>query len=161
MWAVLWLRSVFFALVLPGTVLIWVPLWLSADGDPLEAGAIQWVGLPLLSIGAAGLSWCIWDFGRSGKGTLAPVDPPRFVVRSGLYRFVRNPMYVSVLLALAGEALLFGSLRLVAWWAFVAIVIHVFVVAYEEPTLRRQFGADYAAYCSAVARWRPRRPTRD
>jgi protein-S-isoprenylcysteine O-methyltransferase Ste14 len=158
---VLWLRSAFFALAFPGTVLIWIPLWLSTDGDALEAGAIRWAGLPLLLIGAAGLTWCIWDFGRSGKGTLAPVDPPRFVVRSGLYRFVRNPMYVSVLVALAGEALLLGSLRLVAWGAFVAIAFHVFVVAYEEPTLRRQFGGDYAAYCSAVPRWRPRRPTHD
>jgi protein-S-isoprenylcysteine O-methyltransferase Ste14 len=156
--AVLWLRSAFFTLVLPGTVLLWVPLLLT-DGVSVEAGAIRWAGLPLLIIGAAGLGWCIWDFGHRGKGTLAPVDPPRFVVRSGLYRWVRNPMYVSVLVTLAGEAILFGSLRLAAWGAIVAITVHLFVVAYEEPTLRRQFGADYEAYCSAVRRWRPRRPT--
>jgi protein-S-isoprenylcysteine O-methyltransferase Ste14 len=157
--AVLWLRSAFFTLLLPGTVLIWVPLWLSTGGGTLEIGAIRWAGLPPLIIGAAGLGWCIWDFGRRGKGTLAPVDPPRFVVRSGLYQFVRNPMYLSVLIALMGEAFLFGSLRLVALGAFVAIAVHLFVVAYEEPTLRRQFGAEYAAYCSAVPRWRPRAPS--
>jgi protein-S-isoprenylcysteine O-methyltransferase Ste14 len=155
---VLWLRSAFFALVLPGSVLIWIPLWLSAyTGGELPLGAARWIGVGPLLVGAAGLLWCIWDFGRMGKGTLAPVDPPRFVVRSGLYRVVRNPMYVSVLTALAGEALLFRSSRLLMWGAIVAIVFHLFVVMYEEPTLRRQFGADYEAYCRAVSRWLPRR----
>src|SRR5262249_60196653 len=89
--AVLWLRSVFFTLVLPGSVLLWVPLWISTQtGGMLELGAARWIGLPVLIIGVGGLLWCIWDFGRRGKGTLAPVDPPRFVVRGGLYRCVRN-----------------------------------------------------------------------
>jgi protein-S-isoprenylcysteine O-methyltransferase Ste14 len=155
----LWLRSAFFTLVLPGTVLIWVPLWLSTyTGGTLALGAARWVGVAPLIIGTAGVLWCIWDFGRMGKGTLAPVDPPRFVVRSGLYRVVRNPMYLSVLTALLGEVLVFCSLRLIAWGAVVAIAFHLFVIVYEEPAMRRQFGADYATYCSAVPRWRPRRP---
>jgi protein-S-isoprenylcysteine O-methyltransferase Ste14 len=154
---VLWLRSAFFALVLPGTVLIWVPLWLSTfTGGTLEIGALQWVGVPLLIVGAAGLLWCIWDFARAGKGTLAPVDPPKFVVHSGLYRVVRNPMYVSVLTALVGEVFVFRSLRLAAWAAVFAITVHLFVVAYEEPTLRRQFGTGYETYCRDVPRWKPR-----
>ena len=90
--------------------------------------------------GVAGLLWCIWDFGRRGRGTLAPVDPPRFVVRTGPLPRLRNPMYLSVLVALAGEVLLFGSPLLLFWAAIVAITVHLFVVAYEEPTLRRQFG---------------------
>ena len=158
MLAVLWLRSVFFTLVLPGSVLLWVPLWISTQtGGMLELGAARWIGLPVLIIGVGGLLWCIWDFGRQGKGTLAPVDPPRFVVRGGLYRCVRNPMYLSVLIALGGEALLFSSFWLIVWAAIVAIAFHVFVVAYEEPALRRQFGASYEAYCRAVSRWLPRR----
>lgn len=155
----LWLRSAFFTLVLPGTVLVWVPLWLlTSPGDTWEIGAVRWLGVVPLAIGAAGLLWCIWDFARVGKGTLAPVDPPRFVVRTGLYRFVRNPMYVSVLTVLVGEILLFRSPRLLVWGVGVATAFHVWVVAYEEPTLRRQFGADYEAYCRQVPRWRPRRP---
>jgi protein-S-isoprenylcysteine O-methyltransferase Ste14 len=162
MLVVLWLRSAFFTLVLPGTVLIWVPLWLSGyTSGTLALGAARWIGVAPLIIGTTGLLWCIWDFGRSGKGTLAPVDPARFVVRTGLYRVVRNPMYLSVLTALAGEVLLFRSPRLLAWGAIAAIMFHLFVVVYEEPTLQRQFGTDYEAYCRAVSRWLPRRPTPD
>jgi protein-S-isoprenylcysteine O-methyltransferase Ste14 len=144
-------------LVLPGTVLIWVPLWLSTlAGGRGDVGAARFLGLLPLVIGAAGLLWCIWDFARKGKGTLAPIDPPRFVVRSGLYRVVRNPMYVSVLTVLVGEAIVFGSRWLAAWAAVVAVAVHGFVVGYEEPTLRQQFGADYETYCRAVPRWIPR-----
>ncbi len=153
----LWLRSTFFAVVLPGTVLIWVPLWLSTfSGGTLDLGPIRWVGLAPLIVGTGGLLRCIGDFAWSGRGTLAPVDPPRFVVRSGLYHVVRNPMYISVLCALGGQVLLFRSLRLVAWGTTVAIAFHLFVVLYEEPTLRRQFGTDYETYCREVPRWLPR-----
>jgi len=156
---VLWVRSAFFAVLGPGTVLIGIPMWLSRlRTERLELGSAQWFGVPVLMIGVAGLLLCIWDFGRRGKGTLAPMDPPRFVVRSGLFRVARNPMYLSVLTALAGEALLFRSLALIAWAGIVGIWFHLFVVAYEEPRLRRQFGAPYEEYCSTVARWRPRRP---
>ena len=151
MLAVLWLRSAVFTLLLPGTVLIWVPWWLSTfSGGTLAIGTARWVGIAPLVAGAAGLFWCIWDFGRVGDGTLAPVDPPKFVVRSGLYRFVRNPMYLSVLTVLAGEILVFRSVRLAAWGVIVAFAFHLFVVGYEEPTMRRQFGTDYEAYCGAV-----------
>jgi protein-S-isoprenylcysteine O-methyltransferase Ste14 len=157
--AVLWLRSALFTILLPGTVLLWVPVWLSTlTGERLELGVARWFGLPMVIIGVAGLLWCIWDFGRRGGGTLAPVDPPHLVVRSGLYTVVRNPMYLSVLVVLVGEAVLFQSLRLVGWAVIVAITVHLFVVAYEEPRLRRQFGAPYEAYRRAVARWLPRRP---
>lgn len=140
-------------------MLVWVPRWLSTyPGGRVELDGARWIGVAPLIIGTAGLLWCIWDFGRVGRGTLAPVDPPSFVVRSGLYRVVRNPMYVSVLTALLGEVLVFGSLRLAAWWVTVAVMFHVFVVAYEEPAMRRQFGTEYETYRAAVPRWLPRRP---
>ena len=158
---VLWLRSLFFTVAAPGTVLVGVPVWLSTfSGERLEIGGARWVGIAPLVIGGSALLWCIWEFGRRGRGTLAPVDAPRFVVRSGLYRAVRNPMYVSVLTALVGEVLLFRSLRIAAWLAIVAVWFHVFVVLYEEPALRRQFGADYDAYRDTVPRWLPRAPKR-
>jgi protein-S-isoprenylcysteine O-methyltransferase Ste14 len=130
----------------------------ASSGGKLPLGAARWVGVVPLAIGASGLLWCIWDFARVGRGTLAPVDAPRFVVRSGLYRFVRNPMYLSVLTALAGEMLLFRSVRLAIWELVVAISFHSFVIGYEEPRLRRKFGADYETYRTAVPRWLPRRP---
>lgn len=158
---VLWLRAALFTLALPGTVLVWVPLWITAsDGEPWDVGTVRWLGLVPLSVGAAGLLWCIWDFGHRGEGTLAPVDPPKFVVRSGLYRVVRNPMYVAVLVALAGEVLLSGSTGLAVWAVAVTVGFNVFVLAYEEPALRRRFGSDYEAYCRGVPRWIPRRPRR-
>ncbi len=154
---VLWLRSAFFMFVLPGTVVVWVPVWISTfEGGRLELGAARWIGLPLVVAGAAGLLWCIWDFARRGRGTLAPVDPPKIVVHTGLYRVVRNPMYVAVVTTLVGEAVLFGSWWLLGWAIVVAATVHVFVVGYEEPTLRRQFGAAYDSYCQSVPRWLPR-----
>lgn len=159
--AVLWLRATAFALLLPGTVLGWMPLWLwSLDGPAADLGAGRLVGVPLLVVGAAALGWCIWDFARRGRGTLAPVDPPRFVVRTGLYRVVRNPMYVAVLVTLAGEVVVSGHLLIAAWALAVAVTVHTFVVLYEEPTLCHQFGADYTAYCGTVPRWLPRRTHR-
>ena len=153
----LWLRSIGFALLLPGSVLLWVPLGLSA-GDParLGVGPARWAGLPLVVLGSAALLWCIAEFARRGRGTLAPVDPPRFVVRSGLYRVTRNPMYVGVLVTLAGEALLFGSVPIMVWAVVVAVTVHLFVVLYEEPTLLRQFGEPYETYLATVPRWLPR-----
>jgi protein-S-isoprenylcysteine O-methyltransferase Ste14 len=160
----LWLRSALFALLLPGSVLVWVPLWLSSDDDhaDLGIGPLRWIGLPLVVLGAAGLLWCIADFARRGRGTLAPVDPPQFVVRSGLYRVTRNPMYVAVLITLVGEAVLFDSVPLTVWTVVVAVTVHLFVVLYEEPTLHRQFGEPYDAYRATVPRWLrlTRAPTR-
>jgi protein-S-isoprenylcysteine O-methyltransferase Ste14 len=155
---VLWLRSALFTIVMPGTATVAVPLWLSSASDGRwDLGPLRWAGLVPMVAGAAGLLWCVWDFARRGKGTLAPVDPPQLVVRSGLYQVVRNPMYVSVVAILGGEILVLRSPAVALWAAFVAVAFHRFVVGYEEPTLRRQFGAAYEAYCREVPRWWPRR----
>lgn len=103
-----------------------------------------------------GYFWCAWDFAFAGRGTPAPFDPPKILVARGLYRFVRNPMYVSILMVLLGESLLLKSLLLLRYAAIWLVIVHVFVLLYEEPTLRRKFGASYEQYCKDVGRWIPR-----
>lgn len=153
------LRATLAAAALPGTVAFLVP-WLLARSErsAFEPGALRWVGAPVLALGLAGLLWCITDFARVGRGTLAPVDPPRFVVRAGLYRFVRNPMYLCVLSIIGAESLLYGSGAVATYGLLVALAFHAFVVLYEEPTLQSMFGADYEAYLRSVPRWIPRLP---
>jgi len=95
-------------------------------------------------------------FAIHGLGTPAPVAPPQKLVVTGLYRYVRNPMYVSVVAIILGQALLFGDWRLVVYGAVFWLACHAFVLVYEEPTLRRKFGAQYEGFCANVPRWIPR-----
>ena len=154
----LFLRSVFFTLILPGTVTVIIPS-LILSRQPIRALAQwavpQYAGAVEIVIGTAILLRCIWDFARIGRGTLAPIDPPTKLVVKGLYRYVRNPMYVGVLLLLLGEAITFESVALLLYTALWFIAVHLFVVLYEEPALRRRFGAAYDRYCDSVRRWLP------
>lgn len=153
------LRAILAAAALPGTFAVVVPWFLARGGRwGFDPGALRWLGALMVLLGAAGLVWCIVDFARLGRGTLAPVDPPRFVVRGGLYRYVRNPMYVCVLTVGLGEALLYGSGAVAAYAVVLALGFHLFVLLYEEPTLREMFGADYEDYLRRVPRWIPRMP---
>src|ERR1041384_4732018 len=108
----LFLRSIFFTILQPGTVAVLIPYWLISSQDK-GAGArypmLRFVGLPLIIAGAALLLWCIWDFFASGRGTISPIDPPKRLVVRGLYQYVRNPMYVAVVIMLLGEAIFFMS----------------------------------------------------
>jgi len=122
--------------------------------DPL-----QWVALISIGLGIALLVACIIEFARRGRGTLSPVDPPRQLVVRGLYRYVRNPMYLAVTMILLGEALLLRSSDLVVYWAGFFIAANVFIIGYEEPYLRRHFGDSYAVYTRTVGRWIPRFPS--
>ncbi|HVG25000.1 MAG TPA: isoprenylcysteine carboxylmethyltransferase family protein [Thermoanaerobaculia bacterium] len=132
-----------------------VPRWMAGGvlRPHWSAGAIA-----LMAIGGAGMLKCVWDFARRGEGTPAPFDPPRKLVIAGLYRYVRNPMYVSMGICLTGEALLLPAITrpMLILIATMCLVITALVMAYEEPALRRQFGDDYAAYCRNVRRWIPR-----
>src|SRR5215468_9546470 len=151
------LRSIFFTFLLPGTVTVLIPIWILSARDVDSAhNWIRFSGLPLLFIGAAGLLWCIWQFFSEGRGTLAPVDPPKDLVVRGLYKYVRNPMYVSVAAILIGEAILFLSSAILIETAIFGLAVYLFVVFYEEPTLRRQFGEPYERYARKVGRWIPR-----
>ena len=102
------------------------------------------------------LIWCFWDFLAKGKGTPAPIDPPRELVVSGLYKYVRNPMYVGVLLVIIGHFLWFGFWALLIYAMFVFLAFGSFVIFYEEPNLKRRFGAAYEEYLRRVPRWIPR-----
>jgi len=95
-------------------------------------------------------------FAVEGIGTPAPIYPTERLVASGPYRFARNPMYVALVAVIFGQALLLGNLQLIVYGAAVWLVSHIFVLAYEEPTLRRRYGAQFDAYCTYVPRWLPR-----
>lgn len=153
----LFLRSLFFTVLLPGTVTIWIPrMILAGEKARPEPGSWRWAGVPLMAAGAAVLLTCIVDFARKGRGTLAPVDPPTKLVAVGLYRYVRNPMYVGVVSTLIGEAVFFGSKSIGIYAAVAWLVFHIWVVIYEEPHLESAFGQEYEQYRALVPRWLPR-----
>ena len=149
------LRALFFATLFVSLWTYFVPTWfagVNAFADPRPLG---WI---VVALGAAIGLPCVWEFAWRGLGTPAPFDPPRRLVISGPYRFVRNPMYIGMGIALFGEALVFPHITLIllatiaTLWMFVSF----FIVAYEEPVLRSMFGADYEEYCRHVHRWLPR-----
>lgn len=141
--------------MVPGFVLFWVPLVLLAPGGAARA-PLRFLAPPLWVIGLGMLLWCALDFVRRGRGTPAPIDPPRELVATGLYRFVRNPMYLGALFVLLGHAALFSSLGLLLYAGAVFLAFHLFVVLYEEPRLARRFGERYHRYRRRVPRWLPR-----
>jgi protein-S-isoprenylcysteine O-methyltransferase Ste14 len=158
----LWLKNLLFTVIVPGTVGVYLPWWLgsrSALDPPWQWH--HWLALPLLLVGAAVYGWCLWDFMMSGRGTPAPIDPPRRLVVRGLYRFVRNPMYYGVLNLIAGWIVFFGSSDVAVYAVVVAVGFHLFVRFVEEPALRARFGDEYVRYCAAVHRWIPGRPALD
>src|ERR671912_827836 len=149
---------VFFALA-PGVVAGLVPWWLTGWRARELAGwwlPLRVAGVVLLVAGAGVLVHAFVRFVVEGLGTPAPVAPTRELVVGGLYRYVRNPMYLAVLAAIIGQALLLGRLGLLLYAAAAWLVAAAFVRWYEEPTLTRRFGADYEAYRRAVPAWWPR-----
>lgn len=114
------------------------------------------VGVLLILTGVPGLVDSFARFALQGLGTPAPVAPPQKLVVTGLYRYVRNPMYVSVLAVILGQGLLFCDWRLFVYGALLWLGWHLFVVGYEEPTLKQMFGAEYDVFCARVPRWIPR-----
>jgi protein-S-isoprenylcysteine O-methyltransferase Ste14 len=116
------------------------------------------VGFGLLMVGALIYLICVMEFAVRGRGTPAPIDAPKQLVVSGLYRYVRNPMYVGVLAVVLGLTFLTRSLELLGYAALLALAFHTFIRLYEEPTLRRLFGSEYDQYCATVPRWFPRMP---
>ena len=151
------LKTIIFTFLVPGSVTVLIPYWLlsSPSASPMQLGVFRYFGVLPILIGAAIYLWCAWDFTFAGRGTPAPIDAPKELVVRGLYRYVRNPMYVGVTSILLGEALLFASPRLFAFAGAMFISFFFFVVVYEEPTLREKFGESYRQYCRNVPRWIP------
>src|SRR6516225_4936384 len=146
---------VFVPCVVAGLVPWWISRWefrLSFVGVELT----RLVGAALILAGVAGLVDSFARFALQGLGTPAPIAPTQHLVVTGLYRHVRNPIYLAVVAIILGQAMLFGDWRLVLLGALFWLAFHLFVVAYEEPTLRRTFDSEYEAYRANVRRWVPR-----
>lgn len=151
-------KTLLFMFLIPGTLLIWVPYKIALS-EPVLQAMPAWLGyaaFPFWTAGAAMLLWSGLDFALKGKGTPAPIDPPKVLVGQGLYQFVRNPMYLGGLLILLGDVLWFRSVRVLIYAAAVTSAFHLFVVFYEERVLRAAYGDAYIAYCRNVPRWIPR-----
>jgi len=152
------LRSLLWVTLLPGFFAGYLPWRYFGVGSViLDFGnPAHWAGILGIAAGVVLLGACVWEFARTGRGTLSPVDPPRVLVVRGLYRYVRNPMYLSVTLIVLGEVLLTGSRALLGYWSVWFVAVNLFVIGFEEPTLRRQFGGTYRQYAEVVGRWIPR-----
>ncbi len=154
------LRNLLFTFVVPGLGGVYAPWWILTH-DGTTSHPLVWPALAVIAVGTALYFWCLWEFAAVGRGTPGPWDAPRRVVADGPYRWVRNPIYIAALLVVVGEAWLFLSLPLLLYAGALAVSVHLFVIGYEEPTLRRRFGDEYAAYQRHVRRWIPRPPRRD
>ena len=146
------LKTLVFTLVMPGTVGVYLPQALKDKATKVPP-LFEWAGVSLVICGVPIYFWCAWDFVSKGLGTPLPIDAPKLLVARGLYRFSRNPMYVGVLSVILGQALYYGSKWVAVYACFVFTGFYLFVLLYEEPTLRRLFGSQYEEYCRKVPRW--------
>ncbi len=150
--------SALFFLLAPGTMAGLIPWWITHwqfRSPFLGLELSRTVVAVSVVAGADALMDSFACFALQGRGTPASIAATQSLVVTGLYRYVRNPMYVAVLAVILGQALLFGDWRLVAYGALFWVGCHLFVMAYEEPTLARTYGTEYAAYCANVRRWIP------
>jgi protein-S-isoprenylcysteine O-methyltransferase Ste14 len=162
--AALLVKNVLFTVLAPGTVAVVVPSGILASSGALHlrgVPSLRYLGLVPVLLGGAVYVSSVWGFTLVGRGTPAPIDPPRKLVVSGPYRFTRNPMYIGVVSVILGESLLFASVWLLAYALLVLAAFRSFVLLYEESALRRQFGPSYDAYCARVPRWLWRKASRD
>jgi len=150
------LKTVLFTILVPGVVAGYVPYTLLGRVYAPDNGPLAWLGVLCIVLGAGIHFSCAWEFAVRGLGTPAPIAPTKFLVVSGLHRYVRNPMYIGVLLAILGQAALFNALRVAVYGLVCILLAHCFVVFYEEPTLQRKFGEAYEKYRATVPRWIPR-----
>ena len=153
------LGSALFFAVAPSTVAGLVPWWITHwEFRPpfFDFDATRAVGILLIVAGLPGIVDSFARFALQGLGTPAPIAPPQNLVVTGLYRYVRNPMYVAVVAVILGQAVLFGDWRLIVYGGLMWLAFHAFVLAYEEPVLAQQFGTQYEDFRANVPRWIPR-----
>jgi protein-S-isoprenylcysteine O-methyltransferase Ste14 len=151
----LFLKNLLFTLIVPCSVAVYIP-YLIMRNDTAYVGVSLPIAILFFATGALIYTWCQWHFATYGRGTPAPVDAPKKLVIRGLYKYVRNPMYVGVLIAILGWAMLYQSLFLLAYAVLIWTCFELFIVFYEEPHLRKIFGAEYGEYCARVGRWVPK-----
>jgi protein-S-isoprenylcysteine O-methyltransferase Ste14 len=159
-------KTAIFTLLVPFVVGWWLPYrvhWTYTI--PTDTGGMSlWPALasyPFLAMGVAIYFWCAWDFAVTGLGTPAPIDAPKVLVATGLYRYVRNPMYVGVAFLIISQAISWRSYPIVVYLIFIVACFYELVIAYEEPHLKRVFGEQYEQYCLRVPRWLPRFRSKD
>lgn len=162
----LWLgvRNLAMVLLFPGTVTVYIPYRLLTTANFPSTGVWsfgQFLGAVFALVGTGILLNCVWTFAHYGRGTLAPFDETQKLVLVGLYRYVRNPMYVGVITILLGESMIFWSGRLLIYTGIMFTLFNVVVIGYEENRLRIKYGDEYRQYCAAVGRWLPGRAYRD
>jgi len=147
-------KSILFFLLVPCLLLGVLPYWLMLNTTAiLDLGVLRWTAILLWFDGTWIMVWCFYDFTFKGRGTPAPIDPPKELVVSGPYRVVRNPMYFAGAIVLMGYFIWRPSFSMMVAWFLFMLAAHLFVVFYEEPTLRKKFSAAYEEYCRNVPRW--------
>jgi protein-S-isoprenylcysteine O-methyltransferase Ste14 len=150
----MFLRALLAFILLPGIFAFLLPPLIGIY-DPWGKGVMP-VGMVIMAVGLFLLMWCVRDFYVSGRGTLAPWYPPEHLVVVGLYRYVRNPMYIAVLILVTGWSIYLLSPIVACYTLVLAIRFHIRVITREEPWLAAQFGSEWIAYAAEVSRWRPR-----
>jgi len=149
-------KSLLYLIIEAGLFALYVPLALLRTGPRIETGPISFLAIPLWIIGSLIILRCFWDFTFRGRGTPLPADPPKELVVTGFYRYIRNPIYVGAFLIFLAHFLWFGYWNLLLYAMISFIGVHLFIVFYEEPTLKQKFGAVYEDYLQKVPRWIPR-----
>ncbi len=149
-------KSLLYLIFEAGLFALYIPLAFLRTGSRIETGVLSFLAIPLWLIGSLIVLWCFWTFTFQGRGTPDPTDPPKELVVTGPYRYVRNPIYVGVVFIFLGHFLWFGYWRILIYAVLAFIGVHFFVVLYEEPTLKRKFGASYEEYLKHVPRWVPK-----
>ncbi len=150
------LKLLFFMIIGPGSIIFVLPWLILSLFDSLgfsQLMILRYAGTGFIVAGTALSLWCVYDFVSKGKGTPVPAAPPENLVTEGLYRFTRNPMYIGILFLLFGEAVVFQSLELLCYTGVVFLLFHLFIIMFEEPRLRDEFGTAYENYCRDVPRW--------
>lgn len=151
-------RIIVFTLIIPGSVWGWIPwyiLTLNPQKRFMDIGEWKYIGILPMIVGVLIYIGCVWEFAARGKGTPAIYDPPKLFVSQGLYRYVRNPMYLGATTVLLGETIFFQSTTLLIYTIIVSLCFQCFVIFYEEPHLTKKFGDSYRNYCKTVSRWIP------
>jgi len=151
----MFIRALIAFIMLPGIFSLIIPHFI-AYFDPWKYDNQFISGLIIISIGLSIIFICVTSFYKTGKGTLAPWDPPKKIVVKGLYRFMRNPMYLGVVVLVIGWCVFYGSPILLLYTISLAIGFHIRVVRFEEPWLKKEFGDQWEKYHKNVHRWLPR-----